>query len=77
MTDDKGEVEGEDLQGFSLHFKGSSVRELTRLLEQETGIRDAVVCSRSPLNGKLCPLRLQLPPNVVMHVVVAPSSLTG
>lgn len=78
IADENGEVEGEDLDGYSMNFKGNSVEELTRRLEEETGIEDIIVCFRSPLNRKLYPLRLQLPPNnTIMHVVVVPSSATG
>ncbi|KAE8716502.1 pentatricopeptide repeat-containing protein [Hibiscus syriacus] len=71
VVDDNGEVDDEAVEGYSFRFKGNNVAELTQKLMEETGHEDIVVCTRSPLNGKLYPLRLQLPPNNAdMHVVV-------
>lgn len=69
MADDGGE--DEDSERCSLNFNGNGVEELTRRLLEETGIEDVIVCTRSPLNGKLFPLRLQLPPNnATLNVVL-------
>jgi len=76
VAEDNGDVDDENVQGYSLTFKGNGVEQLTRKFEEETGLEGVIVCTRSPLNGKLYPLRLQLPPNnVTMQVVlVLPSS---
>ncbi|KAK6922082.1 protein of unknown function DUF569 [Dillenia turbinata] len=71
---DNGNVE-EAIEGQWITFKGNGVDELRQRLEEETGLDDVIVCSRSPLTGKLYPLKLQLPPNnATMHVVVVESS---
>ncbi|MED6110235.1 hypothetical protein PIB30_041108 [Stylosanthes scabra] len=70
VAEDDGEVDDENVQGYSLIFKGNGVEELTKKFEEETGLEGVIVCTRSPLNGKLYPLRLQLPPNNVMMQVV-------
>ncbi|XP_077210148.1 uncharacterized protein LOC143845645 isoform X2 [Tasmannia lanceolata] len=77
VADDDGNIEEAiDLPSFT--FNGNSLFELIQKLEEETGLNDIVVCSRSPFNGKLYPLRLQLPPNnMAMHVVVVLSSSKG
>lgn len=77
VCNEYGEVD-EELDELVITFRGNGVNELTKRLEDETGLTDITVCSRSPLNGKLYPLRLQLPPNnVTMNVVVVQSSLIG
>ncbi|KAI9169087.1 hypothetical protein LWI28_006766 [Acer negundo] len=75
VADESGEVDDDSTEGYSMSFKGNGVEELTQKLREELGIQDIVVCTRSPLNAKLYPLRLQLPPNNSdIHVVVVPSS---
>ncbi|XP_060214488.1 uncharacterized protein LOC132641490 isoform X1 [Lycium barbarum] len=74
ITDEFGEVE-EGMEGLCITFKGNSVEDLKKRLEEETGLEEITVCTRSPLNGKLYPLRLQLPPNNAnMNVIILPSS---
>ncbi|KAE8706734.1 putative Tetratricopeptide repeat (TPR)-like superfamily protein [Hibiscus syriacus] len=60
-------------------FKGSGVEELNKMLKEKTGVdEEFTICSRNPLNGKLYPLRLHLPPNISsMHDVVVPQSSKG
>ncbi|XP_024013869.1 uncharacterized protein LOC18009470 [Eutrema salsugineum] len=75
IADEEGHVEDESAVGYALTFKGNSVEQLTQALREETSMDDVVVCTRNPLNGKLFPLRLRLPPNSgTMHVVLVPSS---
>lgn len=78
IADEHGNVDDENGQGYSLNFNGNNVKELALKLERYTGIQGIIVCTRSPLNGKPCPLRLHLPPNTLsMHVVVVPSLSVG
>ncbi|GFP80049.1 hypothetical protein PHJA_000148300 [Phtheirospermum japonicum] len=77
IADEHGEID-EGFEELCITFKGNEVKELTKRLEDELGIDGLTVCTRSPLNGKLYPLRLQLPPNnAMMHVVVVPPSSKG
>ncbi|XP_034690259.1 uncharacterized protein LOC117917899 [Vitis riparia] len=74
VADDNGNVD-DSAGGQYFTLKENGVFELTRRLEEETGLEDIIVCSRSNLNGKLYPLRLQLPPNnATMHVIVIQAS---
>lgn len=77
VVNEAGEVD-EEFEEQSIKFKGTEVHHLAQRLEEELGTKGITVCSRSPLNGKLCPLHLQLPPhNATMHVVVIPPSSKG
>ncbi|PHT55254.1 hypothetical protein CQW23_03740 [Capsicum baccatum] len=74
VADENGNVD-DSVKGPSFQFKGHGLDELTKKLEEETGIEKIVVCSRNKFNGNLYPLRLALPPNnATMHVVVLPAS---
>ncbi|XP_039058130.1 uncharacterized protein LOC120201622 [Hibiscus syriacus] len=53
VADDSGEFDDKALKGYCFSFRGDTVDELTQKLKQEAGPKDAVVCGRSPLNGKL------------------------
>ncbi|KZV49901.1 hypothetical protein F511_41273 [Dorcoceras hygrometricum] len=77
VADEYGEVD-EGFEELCVSFKGNDVHELTARLAAELGLEGITVCHRSPLNGKLHPLRLQLPPNNgTMHVVVLPPPSQG
>ncbi|XP_023521623.1 uncharacterized protein LOC111791035 isoform X1 [Cucurbita pepo subsp. pepo] len=70
----KGEVK-KGVEEVSFTFKGSQPEELKEKLIEESGLPDIIVCTQNPLNGKLYPLRLHLPPNNAgLHVVLVPSS---
>ncbi|KAJ8775297.1 hypothetical protein K2173_020301 [Erythroxylum novogranatense] len=73
VANEHGETnEDEEL---SFNFKGSVLDELKQKLEMETGMNDVLLCFRNPLNEKLYPLKLNLPPSSAeMNVVVVPSS---
>ncbi|KAI4985639.1 uncharacterized protein LOC123452792 [Hordeum vulgare subsp. vulgare] len=74
IADDKGDVD-DDIERRSFTFNGSNLEELTQKLQEETGIDDLIVCTRSPISGKLTPLLLQLPPNnAAMHIVLVRES---
>ncbi|KAG0500726.1 hypothetical protein HPP92_000798 [Vanilla planifolia] len=74
VANSDGSIE-DGAQVSTFNFKGNSVEELTHSLEEETELSHVVVCSRSPVNGKLYPLRLHLPPNkAAMNVVVVLAS---
>ncbi|KVH96133.1 Actin cross-linking [Cynara cardunculus var. scolymus] len=78
VVSDDFEDSDEDEHGFCISFKGNRVNELTRKLEEETRLHNITVCSPSPLDGKLYPLQLELPPNnFTMKVVVVPNSSQG
>jgi hypothetical protein len=77
IADDNGDVE-DDIESQTFTFNGSSLEELTDKLQEETGIDDLIVCTRSPINGKLIPLLLRLPPNnAAMHIVLVRESSKG
>lgn len=77
IGDDNGDI-GDDQEGHSFTFNGTSLEELLERLQEETGLNDVIICSRSPINGKLMPLRLQLPPNnAAMHIVLVRESSKG
>lgn len=77
IANEYGEID-EGFEELCTTFKGNGIRELTKKLGEELGVDNITVCTRSPLNGKLYPLRLQLPPNnATMHIVVILTSSEG
>ncbi|CAN6165439.1 unnamed protein product [Urochloa humidicola] len=77
IGDDDGDVDpDEDPRHFT--FNGTGLEELLERLKEESGLEDVIMCSRSPINGKLMPLRLQLPPNnAAVHIVLVWESSKG
>ncbi|XP_066385903.1 uncharacterized protein [Miscanthus floridulus] len=74
IADDLGNVD-DGTVGHSFTFNGSNLEELAHKLQEETGLEDIIICTRNPINGKLTPLRLQLPPNnAAMHIVLVQES---
>lgn len=77
VGNENGEVDDAS-KGSFFTFKGSCLNELKEKLMEETGLNRILVCCRNPLNAKLYPLLLHLPPNNIdMHVVVVPSPFRG
>ncbi|KAL1200922.1 hypothetical protein V5N11_031621 [Cardamine amara subsp. amara] len=77
VGDEDGNVD-ESVKEELFCFKGIGLEELKQKLKEKTGLSDLSICSKNPLNGKLYPLRLHLPPNnTKMHVVLIPSSSQG
>lgn len=77
VADDNGNVD-DSVEWPSFHFKGHRLEELSQKLEEETGVENIIVCTRNPLNRKISPLRLALPPNnSTMHIVLLPSTSKG
>ncbi|CAD6341544.1 unnamed protein product [Miscanthus lutarioriparius] len=77
IGDSNGEVRPDEEPHY-LTFNGTSLEELLERLKEETGLDDVIMCSRSPINRKLLPLRLQLPPNnAAVHIVLVQESSKG
>lgn len=77
IGDNNGEVSPGEQPRY-LTFNGTSLEELLERLKEETELDDVIMCSRSPINGKLLPLRLQLPPNnAAVHIVLVRESSRG
>lgn len=77
VLDENGDI-NEIIEENKFMFKGTRVTELKQTLKEKTGIIDIIVCSRSPFNNRLYPLKLHLPPNNAdMSVVVVPANSAG
>ncbi|RHN41162.1 hypothetical protein MtrunA17_Chr8g0363091 [Medicago truncatula] len=53
VAEDNGDVDDENVQGYSLVFNVNDVEQLTCKFAEETGLDGVIVCNQSPLNGKL------------------------
>ncbi|KAF3795125.1 hypothetical protein EJ110_NYTH06040 [Nymphaea thermarum] len=75
FADENGDVD-DTIDWNSFLFKGTNLDQLLEKVEEETELQNVIICSHNPLNGKLYPLRLQLPPNnaAMRIVLVEPSS---
>ncbi|KAI3500807.1 hypothetical protein L1887_36632 [Cichorium endivia] len=72
LADDDGDIYDEE---GSFLFKGNTIEDLTQNLEEETELENIFVCSRNPMNGRLYPLRLALPPNnTTLNIIVVPAT---
>lgn len=77
IADDNGNVD-EASEGEHFTFDGTSLDELNQMLKEKTGLTDIIVCTKNVINGKLVPLRLQLPPNnAAMRIVLVEESSKG
>lgn len=71
------EIDG-GFKELRISFKGNGVQKLTKRPEEELATNDIIVCTRSPLNGELYPLLLQLSSNnSFIHVIVVLTSSQG
>ncbi|XP_031488517.1 uncharacterized protein LOC116256318 [Nymphaea colorata] len=71
---DHNETDEDDKQFSSITFQGNDVQDMTRKLEEATGLQDIIVCGKNPCDGEVFPLRLPLPPgNLPMRVLLVQS----
>ncbi|CAN6441899.1 unnamed protein product [Victoria cruziana] len=74
MMDDNDQSDEDDRQFSSITFQGNDVQDMTRKLEEATGLQDIIVCGKNPCDGEVFPLRLPLPPgNLPMRVLLVQS----
>ncbi|XAR62530.1 hypothetical protein NMG60_11017318 [Bertholletia excelsa] len=77
IADELGNVDEGVEKGYII-VMGNEVDEMREKLKEEIGVEHINMCYRSPLNGKLCPLLQQLPPNnTTMHIVLVHSFSHG